>query len=145
MKVASCLKLHLCWLALSLGLFSLVIFSLNFYQIFFNIVLTEIFRCSHDFNKALNVLFIGTLTWAALETEFLNPIDFLGIYISGGWYHFRRFINYGNRLFILLFKALLNRCDYLWLGLLDFLLDILIVSWWYFFFLKRHYHICKSV
>ena len=67
-EVESCLNLLLCRFTLSLGLFPLVVFSLNFYQIFINIVLTEIFRFSHDFDKALNVLFIATLTLATLET-----------------------------------------------------------------------------
>ena len=144
-EVESCLKLHLCRLALSLGLLPSIVFSLYFHQILFNVFLAEILRCSHDFDEAYDVLFISILTWEALKTEFFLPIYFLESKIFRGWYHLRRFIHYGNRLLLLLVMAFLNCSNHIILGLLDLLLNFMIVSWrnWSLFLLLIH--ICTSI
>ena len=138
-EVESCLELHLCRLALSLGLLPSIVFSLYFHQILFNVFLAEILRCSHDFDEAYDVLFISILTWEALKTEFFLPIYFLESKIFRGWYHLRRFIHDGNWLLLLFVIAFLNCSNHIILGLLDLLFNIIFSNGLYWSIPLLHY------
>ena len=125
--------MHLGRFTLSFGLIFLSILLLNSIEIIVDIVLTEIFRTSHDFDKVDYVLLIGILSRSTLTTEFGFPVILLDIIFCVSRYHCWLIINYWN-IFIVIFHLVFFICrDYLDLGLFDLLFNIIISNRLYCF------------
>ena len=121
--------MHLGRFTLSFGYIFFIILLLNSIEIIFDIFLTEIFRCSHDFDKVDYVLCIGILSRSTLTTEFGFPVILLDIIVCVSRYHCWFIINYWN-IFIMIFHLVFYVCrDILCLGLFDLLLNIIISNW----------------
>ena len=121
--------MHLGRFTLSFGYIFFIILLLNSIEIIFDIFLTEILGCSHDFDKVDYVLLIGILSRSTLTTEFGFPVILLDIIFCVIRYHCWFIINYWN-IFIMIFHLVLFVCrDFLCLGLFDLLLNIIISNW----------------